>query len=128
MWDPVIWEALGALFAMIAIVALPVAWYLWRRDRRMRSEGKTEAQINATVEATTVFRSALNRCIPGILFMICGAYLAVMFFNEHEEGWWWGLLIFAAGWFLVPLLARRKWRQYLELKRFAERGPYEYDE
>lgn len=72
------------------------------------------------------FRSALQLCIPGVLIMVFGAFYAIDRMRERESDWWIGLLVIPVGWVLVPLLARRSWRRYRELRKLAEKGEDDY--
>jgi hypothetical protein len=58
--------------------------------------------------------------------MVFGAFYAVDRLREHESDWWAGLLFIPVGWGLIPLLARRSWRRYKELRKLATQGEQEY--
>ena len=112
--------ALG-LLAVITLAAVLLRW----RDRKAFSEGKTPQQIQARTAAILAFQSALKRCIPGVLVMIFGAYFSVVWLRQHNSDWWQGLVLIPLGWFLVPLLARKKWLRYRALQQLSEMNPQE---
>jgi hypothetical protein len=109
---------LASLLSAVGLAAL----VLYLRDRIARAQGKTARQVNARFFAILQFRSTLQRCIPGVLMIVFGVFYAIDRSRQHESDWWVGLPFIPAGWILIPLLARRSWRRYLELQRLAEKG------
>jgi hypothetical protein len=57
--------------------------------------------------------------------VVFGIFYAIDRGRQHESDWRIGLLFIPVGWVLVPLLARKSWRRYLELQQLAEKGPNE---
>ena len=110
-----------AVAALVGVVAL-AALFLTLRDRFARAHGKTNAQIRARFYAWLQLRRTLYLCAPGILIMAFGIFFAIDRGRDHDSDWWHGLLFIPAGWFLVPLLARRSWKRYLDLRRFADKN------
>ena len=108
-----------------AVVGL-AALGLYARDRLAGSHAESVERARARVAALMQFRTALQLCIPGVLTMVFGAFYAIDRMREHESDWWIGLLVIPVGWVLVPLLARRSWRRYRELRKLAEKGEDEY--
>jgi hypothetical protein len=110
--------------ALVAVV-VSAALFLTLRDRFAGAHGKTNAQIRARFSAWLQLRRTLYLCAPGILVMTFGIFFAIDRGRDHDSDWWHGLLFIPAGWFLVPLLARRSWKRYLDLRRFADKdtGP-----
>lgn len=115
-------EFSAALVAVVGLAALLLRW----RDRAAKSQGKTSEQVRVRFAAILQFRSTLERCIPGVLIIIFGIFFALDRGRQHEPDWWIGILFIPAGWVLVPLLARKSWRRYLELRRLADKSEYEY--
>lgn len=113
----------GGLVAVVGLAAL----LLHLRDRTAKSHGKTPEQVQARFSAILQFRSTLEGCIPGVLVIVFGIFYVYDRSREHESDWWIGLLFLPVGWVLVPLLARKSWRRYLELQRLAENGKGEYE-
>jgi hypothetical protein len=111
--------------AMTAVIGLATLLLRWR-DRAAQSHGKTSEQVRARFAAILQFRSTLERCIPGVLIIIFGIFFALDRGRQHEPDWWIGILFIPAGWVLVPLLARKSWRRYLELRRLADKSEYDY--
>jgi hypothetical protein len=109
---------LAVLLSAVGLAAL----VLYLRDRIARAQGKTPQQVNARFLAILQFRSTLQRCIPGVLMIVFGVFYAIDRSRQHESDWWVGLPFIPAGWILIPLLARRSWRRYLELQKLAEKG------
>ena len=121
------WLAVLAFFGgLLAIVGF-VAFLLHLRDRIAKSQGKTQEQVQSRFLATLQFWSALERCIPGVLVIVFGGFYVYDRSHAHESDWWIGLLFIPAGWILVLLLARKRWRLYLELRRLTEKGESEYE-
>lgn len=114
------WELAAFLALLLAAVGLAALLLHWR-DKVAKSQGKTPEQIQVRFFAILQFRSALERCIPGVLIIILGIFFVIDRGRQHESDWWIGLLFIPAGWALVPLLARKSWRRYLELQRLAEK-------
>jgi hypothetical protein len=110
--------AVAALFAVVALAAL----FLTLRDRFAKAHGETDAQIRARFDVWLQLRRTLYLCAPGILIMTFGIFFAIDRGRQHDSDWWQGLLFIPVGWFLVPLLARRSWKRYLELRRFADKN------
>jgi len=110
----------AALVAIVGLAALLLRW----RDRIAKSQGKTSEQVRARFAAILQFRSTLERCIPGVLTITFGTFFALDRGRQHESDWWIGLLFIPAGWVLIPLLARKSWRRYLELRRLADKSEY----
>ncbi|HLX83102.1 MAG TPA: hypothetical protein VKR59_04355 [Terriglobales bacterium] len=109
-----------AVAALVAVVA-SAALFLTLRDHFARAHGKTNAQIRARFSAWLQLRRTLYLCAPGILIMTFGIFFAIDRGRDHDSDWWHGLLFIPVGWFLVPLLARRSWKRYLDLRQFADR-------
>jgi hypothetical protein len=110
---------------LVAVVGL-AALALYARDRLAGAHPESVEQGRARVAALLQFRTALQLCIPGVLIIIFGSFYAIDRMREYESDWWFGLLFIPVGWVLVPLLARRSWRRYRELRRLAEKGKDEY--
>lgn len=111
-----------AVAALVAVVAL-AALFLTLRDRFARAHGKTDAQIRARFAAWLQLRRTLYLCAPGILVMVLGMFFAIDRGRDQDSDWWQGLLFIPVGWFLVPLVACRSWKRYLDLRRFADKNP-----
>jgi hypothetical protein len=109
-----------ATAALIAIVGL-AALTLTLRDRFLKGHRKTAAQIQARFSSLFQLRNTLYLCAPGILVMVFGMFFAIDRARQHDSDWWQGLPFIPVGWFLVPLLARRSWKRYLDLQRFADK-------
>ena len=77
-------------------------------------------QAQARFSALMQFYRTLQLCIPGVMIIILGVFLALDRSREHDTEWPIGLLFIPLGWFIVWLLARKSWRRYLELQRQAE--------
>jgi hypothetical protein len=114
-----------AVVGLAAVVAL-AALALYARDRLVGSHPESAERARARVAALMQFRTALQLCIPGVLIMVFGAFYVIDRMREHESDWWSGLLFIPVGWMLVPLLARRSWRRYRELRKSAEKGEDDY--
>ncbi len=106
------------LAAVVGVAALA----LYMRDRLAGSHAESVERARGRVAALMQFRTALQLCIPGVLIIVFGAFYAIDRMREHESDWWTGLLFIPVGWVLVPLLARRSWRRYRELRKLAEEG------
>ncbi len=107
--------------ALMTIVAL-AALLLTLRDRFVKGHRKTAAQIRARFSSMLQLRNTLYLCAPGVLVMVLGMFFAIDRGRQHDSDWWQGLLFIPVGWFLVPLLARRSWKRYLDLRRFADKN------
>ena len=110
---------LGAVVGLAALV-------LHVRDRLAGSHAESFERAHARVAALMQFRTALQLCIPGVMIMVFGAFYAIDRMRERDSDWWIGLLFIPVGWVLVPLLARRSWRRYRELRKLAEKGENQY--
>ena len=108
----------AGLVGAIGLATLLLRW----RDRIAKSQGKTPEQVQARFAAILQFRSTLERCIPGVLTIIFGIFFALDRSREHDSDWWMGLFFIPAGWVLVTVLARKRWRRYLELQRLADKS------
>lgn len=108
-----------------AVVGL-AALVLYVRDRLAGSHAESYERARARVAALMQFRTALQLCIPGVLIIVFGAFYAIDRMREHESDWWIGLLFIPVGWVLIPLLARRSWRRYQQLRKLAEKGEQKY--
>jgi len=106
---------------IVAAVGLGVL-FLYLRDRYAASHGKSMQQASARFSALVQFYRTLQLCIPGVMVIILGVFLAFDRSREHDPEWPIGLLFIPVGWFIVWLLARKSWRRYLELQRQAEGG------
>ncbi len=116
------------LLIVILVLASAIALatlLLLLRDRAAKAQGKTPEQVKAGFAALLQLRSTLQRAIPGVLIIVFGIFFAFDRGRQHESDWWIGLLFIPLGWILVSLLARKSWRRYLELRRFADKTPYE---
>lgn len=114
------------MIPLTVVVAVGLAaLILYVRDRIGKSQGKTPEQMRTRFQAILQFRTTLQLCIPGVLLMVMGAFFAIDRAREHAPDWWQGLFFIPAGWVLVPLLARKSWRRYLELQRQAGDTPQE---
>ena len=126
MYNSAVASGLVVLFAgLLAAIGLAALLLHWR-DRIAKAQGKTPAQLQARFLAVLQFRSTLELCIPGALIIVFGIFYAVDRARQHESDWWIGILFIPAGWVLVPLLARKSWRRYLELQRLADKAQNEY--
>lgn len=114
------------LAGLVAVMSLAVV-ILRRRDRIAKFQGKTPEQVRARFDAILQFHSAVQRCIPGALVMVLGIFYALDRGRQHDSDWWMGLFFVPIGWVLIPLLARKSWRRYLQLQRKADRGTGEYE-
>ena len=114
----VLGEFSAGLVGAIGLATLLLRW----RDRIAKSQGKTPEQVQARFAAILQFRSTLERCIPGVLTIIFGIFFALDRSREHDSDWWMGLFFIPAGWVLVTVLARKRWRRYLELQRLADKS------
>lgn len=112
-----------ALAAIVILASLLLRW----RDRIAKAQGKTPEQVQARFAAVLQFRKTLERCIPGVLVIVFGIFYVFDRLREHESDWWTGLLFIPVGWALVPLLARKNWRRYLELQRLADGPEHPYN-
>jgi hypothetical protein len=114
--------ALAGVFGLAALV-------LHLRDRIARAQGKAPEQMRARLQAILQFRKTLQLCIPGVLIIIFGVFWVIDRASDHESDWWQGLFAIPVGWAMVPLLAKRSWRRYLELQRQAENpATHPYDQ
>ena len=109
------------LFAVLLAEVILAALVLYLRDRIARAQGKTPQQVQARFSAILQFRSMLQLRIPGVLMIVFGVFYAIDRSRQHESDWWMGLPFIPAGGILIPLLARRSWRRYLELQKLAEK-------
>jgi hypothetical protein len=109
------------LVGLVVVVGV-AALLLYGRDRLAKAQGKGVAQVRARFSAILQFRATLEWCIPGALTMVAGIFWVLDRGRQHESDWWMGLPLIPGGWLLILVLARRKWRRYVELQRIAEEG------
>lgn len=76
-------------------------------------------RVQARFTAILQFRSTLQYCIPGVLTICIWIFWELDRSRQHEADWWIGLPFIPAGWLLILLLARRRWRRYLELQQIV---------
>lgn len=109
---------IGGVF-IVAAVGLG-ALLLYLRDRYAAAHGKSMRQAQARFSALVQFYRTLQLCIPGVMIIILGIFLALDRGREHDPEWPIGLLLIPLGWLVVWFLARKSWRRYLELQQQAE--------
>ena len=112
----------GMLLTVTAIAALLLHW----RDKNAKAQGKTPEQVKAGFAVLMQLRTTVYLAAPGLVMLTFGTFFGIDRYREHDSEWWYYILFIAIGWVLVPLLARRSWRRYLALRKFADAQPRPY--
>jgi hypothetical protein len=118
--------ALALLFGMLLAVTALAALLLHWRDKSAKARGKTPEQIHSDFAALMQLKSTMQRAAPGLLLITFGIFFGVDRYREQDPEWWYCLLFIAIGWFLVPLLGRKSWKRYRELRKYADASPRPY--